>query len=36
MSDLEQMVKERLQFQNITSTLIGKFLVATIKRVVCA
>ena len=25
MLDIEQMIKERLQFQNITSTLIGKF-----------
>ena len=25
MFDLEQMIKERLQFQNITGTLIGKF-----------
>jgi hypothetical protein len=26
MSDLEQMIKERLHFQNITGTLIGRFL----------
>jgi hypothetical protein len=25
MFDLEQMIKVRLQFQNVTSTLIGKF-----------